>query len=314
MVICSTREGDIEIRECFRFSKLHRLHSDIYSANLADSRTDIDSLEGFGGSRKAKIDTLSYSTNDLTEREQAIETVNGQIMTRVGYTALKKIERGQIEKIDEPLPPELIKTVIAAFLKSNGYKLSPDNQSFLYFQRKDFEEAVDLFFDLKGTDWYLHVKSGRISLIAKKSELFKAKDLKVSKLKENKELKELSVIEKVNQKCVLNVYTQQRLLNTRFNFDNDKLNVSVKAINPSHRLNPTNYYQMNLRGDYDVIEREILPIQKKQLEETATIVDYTQLEALRVQMRRNDRDYDIQMAKDVMFATEKENEKYRRQK
>lgn len=151
-------------------------------------------------------------------------------------------------------------------------------------------------------------------MIAKRPDLFRAKDFKVSKLKANDELKALGVVQKVNQKCVLNVYTHQRLLNTRFNFDNDKLNVSVKAIKPTHKMNPTNYYQMNLRGDFDVIEREILTIQKKQLEETATIVDYTQLESLRAQMRRNDRDYDISMAKDVMFATEKENEQYRRKK
>lgn len=152
MVICSNREGDIEIRQCIKFSRIHRLHSDIYSANLADTRTDIDGLEGFGGSREAKLATLSYSTNDLTQREQAIETVNGQTMARVGYMALKKMDRGTIEKIEEPLAPELTKAIIAAFLKSNGYKLSPDNQSVLYFQRKDFDEAVDLFFDLKGTD------------------------------------------------------------------------------------------------------------------------------------------------------------------
>lgn len=314
MVICSTREGNLEIRQCFTFSKIHRLHSDIYSQNLADIRTDIDSLEGFGGSRESKLDTLGYSTDDLVEREQAVESVSGQTSRRVGYIALKQMPRGQIEKVEDPLRPEQIKEILAAFLKSNGYKLSPDNQSVLYFHRKDFDEAVDLFFDLKGTDWYLHVKSGRLSLIAKKPELFRGKDLKVSKLKTDEALKGLSVVEKVNQKCVLNVYTHQRLLNTRFNFDNDKLNVSVAAIKPSHKKNPTNYYQINLRGDYDVIERDIITVQKKELDETATIVDYTQLEALRVQMRRNDRDYDIRMAKDIMFATEKENEEYRRKK
>lgn len=152
MVICSTREGNVEVRECIRFSKVHRLHSDIYSANLADTRTDIDGLEGFGGSREAKIATLSYSTNDLTEREQAVESVNGQTSTRVGYMVLKQMQRGTIERLDQPLPPESVKAIIAAFLKSNGYKLSPDNQSVLYFERKDFNEAIDLFFDLKGTD------------------------------------------------------------------------------------------------------------------------------------------------------------------
>lgn len=144
--------------------------------------------------------------------------------------------------------------------------------------------------------------------------MFKPESDTINKLRSNDHLKGLSVVEKVNQRCVLNVYTQQRLLNTRFNFDNDKLNISVKALKPSHKNNPTNYYQMNLRGDFDVIEREILQIQKKQLDEQASIVDYTALETLRAQMRRNDRDYEISMAKDVLFATEKENESYRRQK
>lgn len=104
------------------------------------------------------------------------------------------------------------------------------------------------------------------------------------------------------------------MLNTRFNFDNDKLNLYVKALKPTHKQNPTNYYQMNLRGDFDVIEREILQIQKKELDEKATVMDYTALETLRAQMRRNDRDYEISVARDVLFATEKENEHYRREK
>lgn len=104
------------------------------------------------------------------------------------------------------------------------------------------------------------------------------------------------------------------MLNTRFNFDNDKLNLYVKALTPTHKNNPTNYYQMNMRGDFDVIEREILQIQKKELDEKASIMDYTALETLRAQMRRDDREYDISVARDVMLATEKENERYRRQK
>lgn len=151
-------------------------------------------------------------------------------------------------------------------------------------------------------------------MIAKTAKPFKPKEIKISKLKESPKLRAISVLEKVNQRCVLNIYTHQRLLNTRFNFDNDKLNVSVKAVKPVHKKNPTNYFYINLRGDYDVIEREILSIQKKELEESASIVDYAQLESLRAQMRRNDRDYEIAMARDVLYATEKENEHYRRAK
>lgn len=66
--------------------------------------------------------------------------------------ALKKMDYGAIEKIDEPLGDDKVNKIIASFLKANGYKLSPDNQSVLYYERSDFEAATDLFFDLKGTD------------------------------------------------------------------------------------------------------------------------------------------------------------------
>lgn len=314
VVICSTREGDVEIREAIRFSLDHKLHDDIYSANLSDTRTDIDGIEGFGDSRESKISNLTYSTNDLQINEQAVESVNGHVGRRVGYMALKKVHDGKIEKLNEPLPNGAVVKIIAAFLRANGYKLSHDNQAVLYYERKDFNEATDLFFDLKGTEWYAHVKAGKITLIAKRANLFRSEEVKVNNLKENDHLRGLSVVEKINQRCVLNVYTQQRMLNTRFNFNNDKLNLSVKALTPTHKNNPTNYYQMNLRGDFDVIEREILQIQKKELDEQASIIDYTALETLRAQMRRDDRDYDISVARDVLYATEKENEHYRRQK
>lgn len=152
VVICSTREGDIEIRECIKFSLNHKLHDDIYSANLADTRTDIDSIEGFSGSRESKIANLSYSTNDLVLNEQAVESVNGHVGRKVGYMALKKMQSGSIEKLNEPLPNDAITRIIASFLRANGYKLSHDNQAVLYYERKDFNEATDLFFDLKGTD------------------------------------------------------------------------------------------------------------------------------------------------------------------
>lgn len=152
VVICNTREGDIEIRECIRFSVEHRLHGDIYSANLADTRTDIDGMEGFGGSREAKIANLTYSTNDVVIDEQAVESVNGHVGRRVGYMALKRVDRGRIEKLDEQLPNDAITRIIATFLRANGYKLSHDNQAVLYYERKDFSSAEDLFFDLKGTD------------------------------------------------------------------------------------------------------------------------------------------------------------------
>lgn len=315
VVICSTREGNIEIRQCIRFSLTHRLHGDIYSENLADTRTDMDLMEGLGDSLESKIASFEQVTNDLVREEQAVESVDGNTSRRVGYIALKKIIDGKIEDLEKPLSTTLAKKIITAFLKANGYKLSPDETGVSFFNRKHFEESYeDLFFDLKGTDWYLFIKRGKISLIAKDPSLFKPEDFKVSKLKENKELKDLSVIEKVNQKCVLNVYTQKRMLNTRFNFDNDKLNVSVKALKPVHKNSPTNYFQLNLRSDFDVIEREVLQIQKKQAVETASIMDHTLLELLRTQMRRNDRSFDILTAKDVLLATEKENEYYRRRK
>lgn len=152
VVICSTREGKIEIRSCIRFSRIHKLHDDIYSENLADTRVDIDSLEGFAGSKEAKLAYLGYSTNDLMDNEQAVESVDGHTSRRVGYIALKKTDYGVIEKLDEPLGDDKVNKIIASFLKANGYKLSPDNQSVLYYERSDFEAATDLFFDLKGTD------------------------------------------------------------------------------------------------------------------------------------------------------------------
>lgn len=151
-VICSTREGDIEIRECVRFSFTHRLHDDIYSANLADIRTDIDDLEGFGGSVEAKIANLSYSTNDLLLDEQAVDNVNGHVSRRVGYLALKKVLNGKIEDPNKALDDSMVRKIISSFLRSNGYKLSPDNESVLYFKRTDFDAADDKFFDLVGTD------------------------------------------------------------------------------------------------------------------------------------------------------------------
>lgn len=312
VVICSTREGDIEVRECIRFSLNHKLHGDIYSENLSTVRTDID-IEGIGVTRKDRISSLLVSTKDLVENEQAVESVDGHTTRRVGYVALKKMLIGKIEKVNDPLPPETIKAIIAAFMKANGYKLSSDEQAVLFFNRHHLDTSLDdLFFDLKGTDWYLFIKKGKISLITKNANLFKPQTLKVSKLKDNKELNSLSVIEKVNQKCVLNVYTQRRMLNTRFNFDNDKLNVSVKAVNPMHKNSPINYFLLNLRGDFDIIEREILEIQKKNVDSNTTIMDHTLLELMRTQIRRNDRGFDILNAKDVLFATEKENEYYRR--
>lgn len=152
VVICSTREGGLEVRQCIRFSKVHKLHSDIYSENLADSRTDIDDLEGYGGSREVKLNALSIRTNDLVEREQAIETVNGATSQTVRYMVLKQMDGGKIEKDEETLKHDLLKKVIAAFLKSNGYKVSHDGEAVLYYERKDLDGPEDAFFDLVGTE------------------------------------------------------------------------------------------------------------------------------------------------------------------
>lgn len=131
---------------------MHKLHSDIYSENLADSRTDIDDLEGYGGSREVKLNTLSIRTNDLVEREQAIETVNGSTSRTVRYMVLKKMEGGKIEKNEETLKNDLVKKVIGAFLKSNEYNVAPDGETVAYYERKDLEGPEDIFFDLVGTE------------------------------------------------------------------------------------------------------------------------------------------------------------------
>lgn len=314
-VICTTREGKFEVRQLLTFSQFHELHSGLYSPSLAESTTQIHNSSFFGGDNKSYKNYLESIASDVIEDEQIVMNVDGKRTQQVNYFLLKKLNYHEELNPDSDLNSIQIKALVGAFLKGNGYRVSPDDSAFLFYEIDDLSGSIDLFFDLKGTDWYLHMKQGRISLIAKKPYLFEKIDTKISVMKDSDDLKALSLlstVEKINQKCVLNIYSHQRLLNTKFTFSDDKFAISVNSIKPTHKKNPTAFYCVNLKTDWDVIEKEIVEVQKTELEETAAITDYVQLENLRVNMRRADRTFEISTARDVVFATEKENESYRR--
>lgn len=315
IVICNNEEGKFEIRTLQSFSLVHKLHGGVYSERLAEVKTDVsEAIDSFTGDPA----DAALAVDDLFLDEQGLYSVDEVTSKKVSYALLKKIPNSQFEDVQNPLNDRILNIALNKFLELNNYIVSPltitENKAIskvLWFKDSDFDGVSPLLFDLKGTDWYLFIKEGRISLIAKTPEIFYKTTGSIQTLAKNEKLSKLSVIEKINQKCILNVYTQERELKTRFNFEGEKFNLTVSSIKPSESLSPNNYFFLSLRSDFDVIEKDIIAVPKEQLAST-DVSDYIEFEQLKMTMLRSDRDYQRQMEKNVGFQTERLNEEFRR--
>lgn len=255
-VVCSNKAGEIEIRSCHVFQKEHKLSS---------------------------------------HPTQILWSVNKETWKRVNYVKLQKLGitlKPEDHIMDEELQLQLLRKIYEIW----GYSFSGEKNEVKWSWISDAElkdGAEDRLFKLVGTEWYCHLKRGQISLISDSEKLFSPKRDKISKLEVIDKLKNLSLLEKINQRNFLSIHTVIRPIKTRFSFDDSSaFNILLTGANPSRFQTGANYYILQAKNKFDVFDREVLEIPKTP-EDVVDIATSAQIEQQRLLQRRADQDFDL---------------------
>lgn len=153
---------------------------------------------------------------------------------------------------------------------------------------------------------------GKISLIAKKTDLFAPQKGQSGKLlhEENKELK-LSLLEKINQKVRFQFFGVPYYLNWRSLFDDrDRINFKAETISPTELQTNFDQYFLYLDTEFDQVYYENASLAKKQTKALSP-ADSVQLEKLNLDMAKAQYAYQIDSDKYKM-AVDRYNENIKR--
>lgn len=167
-------------------------------------------------------------------------------------------------------------------------------------------------FDLVGTDWYAFIAKGKISLIAKKPDLFEKQTGQSGKLlhEENKDLN-LSLIEKINQKVRFQFFSIPYYLNWKSSFsENDKIRITVETLQPTELNTNFDNYFIRIDTEFDSVYYENISLAKKQTKALSP-ADSAQIERLNLDMARSQYSYQIETDK-LKLATERYKEQIKR--
>lgn len=261
LILCSTKDKKIEIRLFEYFQKHHYL--------------------------------------DDSSR-QILYTVNGKTDQKIKYVKLKNLG-AEIDPTKQEVSDEIKLRILKLFYESNNYKVEGNKWSWVSVD--DLRRSSrDRIFDLIGTQWYVHIKKGKISLIAKDQdkkggkrfeELFKPKKQKINTIEPVKELENLTLLEKVNQRCFLNIYTETRPIRAKFDFSKlNRFDITLQTPKPSRLQTGSNYYILQIKDKFDVIDREVLAIPKLPTD-SVDIATSAQIEQQRLLALRAKQDYEL---------------------
>lgn len=266
LVLCSTKDKKLEIRLFQYFKKTHSLD---------------------------------------TSSRQILYSVNGNIDQEVKYIRLKNLGI-EIDPTKQDIPDEVKLRIIKQFYETNSYKIEGNKWSWVNIE--DLEKSPrDRIFDLVGTSWYVHIKKGKVSLIAKDTDtnkqegrfenLFKPKREKINTLEPVEGLKNLTLLEKVNQKCFLNIHTDIRPIRAKFDFSKtNNFDITLQTPKASRLPTGSNYYILQIKDKFDVVDREILAIPKLPTD-AVDIAASAQIEQQRLLALRAQQDYDLAMGR-----------------
>lgn len=261
LILCSTKDKKIEVRLFEYFQKHHYLDN---------------------SSRQ-----ILYTVNNKTEQQ-------------IKYIKLKNLGI-EIDPTKQEITDEVKLRILKLFYESNNYKVEGNKWSWVSVD--DLRRSPrDRIFDLVGTQWYVHVKKGKISLIAKDQdkeggkrfeELFKPKKQKINTIEPVKELENLTLLEKVNQRCFLNIYTETRPIRAKFDFSKlNRFDITLQTPKPSRLQTGSNYYILQIKDKFDVIDREVLAIPKLPTD-SVDIATSVQIEQQRLLALRAKQDYEL---------------------
>lgn len=259
VVLCTTRNGSFEIRTLQTFERLLEVNS---------------------------------------SSDEIIVAVDGSKTRTTQFTLLKKLKTPAIDDKFKEFTDEHKEQIIHAFYKANGYKttLISGVGNWIWFEDSDFEKGSDVqqLFDLVGTDWYAFSAKGKISLIAKRNDLFSIQTGQTAELDhvENKDLK-LSLVEKINQKVRFQFFNAPYYLNWKTSFsDKDKINLTIETLKPTTLKTQFDQYFVKLDTEFDTVYYENISLAKKQ-DPALDVASTVELERLNLDLNRAQYAYQI---------------------
>lgn len=245
--------------------------------------------------KELEVRTFRYFKKNHTldrSRRQVLYTVDDQQEKEIRYVHISNLGI-KIDHKQSTIPDNVKLAILKAFYEFFDYKFNKGKWSWISDEQLE-KSKYDRLFDLEGTDWYCHLKKGKVSLIAKNERIFKKIEQKVSKVDTVDKLKKLSLLEKINQRCYLTVHTNIRPLKTKFNFSEDNFfNVTLFSPKPTpYKDVGSNHYILQVKDKFDIVDREFLSIPKTPTD-SVDIADATRIEQLKLIQLRAEQDYAI---------------------